>query len=80
MRGNAERSIGLAELSVSFCRIPCNRFFRSRIEELRLIEAELSDEEVGIKVGIPQNYNFSRWFKVVTDMTPFQYRRSQLKG
>ena len=46
----------------------------SRIEELRLIEAELPDEEVGIKVGIPQNYNFSRWFKVVTDMTPFQYR------
>lgn len=54
-----------------------------RIEESKILlssNEKISIEEVGIKVGIPQNYNFSRWFKVVTDMTPFQYRRSQLKG
>ena len=50
-----------------------------RIEESKnlLTSGEkLSIEEIGIKVGIPQNYNFSRWFKVVTDMTPLQYRRT----
>ena len=49
-----------------------------RIEESKILlssNEKISIEEVGIKVGIPQNYNFSRWFKVVTDMTPFQYRR-----
>ena len=54
-----------------------------RIEEstkILLSEEKLAIEEVGIKVGIPQNYNFSRWFRVVTDMTPFQYRRSHLSG
>ena len=50
-----------------------------RIEESKnlLTSGEkLSIEEIGIKVGIPQNYNFSRWFKVITDMTPLQYRRT----
>ena len=54
-----------------------------RIEESKKIllsEEKLSIEEVGIKVGIPQNYNFSRWFKQLTDMTPFQYRREFLNG
>ncbi len=49
-----------------------------RIEESKILFASkerLSIEEIGIKVGIPQNYNFSRWFKMVTDMTPFQYKR-----
>ncbi len=54
-----------------------------RIEESKILltsSEKLSIEEIGIRVGIPQNYNFSRWFRVVTDMTPFQYRRSQLSG
>lgn len=52
---------------------------RLRIEESKNLltsKEKLSIEEIGIKVGIPQNYNFSRWFKVVTDMTPLQYRRT----
>ena len=54
-----------------------------RIEESKILltsKEKMSIEEIGIKVGIPQNYNFSRWFKVITDTTPFQYRRSSLKG
>lgn len=53
------------------------------IEESKILLAsneKMSIEEVGIKVGIPQNYNFSRWFKQITDMTPFQYRRTCLSG
>lgn len=53
-----------------------------RIEESKILLASenISIEEIGIKVGIPQNYNFSKWFKVVTDMTPFQYKRTVLNG
>ena len=49
-----------------------------RVEESKKILTsgeDLSIEEVGIKVGFSQNYNFSRWFRVITDMTPYQYRR-----
>lgn len=49
-----------------------------RIEESKILltsKEKLSIEEIGIKVGIPQNYNYSRWFKQLTEMTPFQYRR-----
>ena len=35
-----------------------------------------SIEEIGIMVGIPQSYNFSRWFRIVTGTTPFQYRKT----
>lgn len=54
-----------------------------RIEESKILlssEEKISIEEIGIRVGIPQNYNFSRWFRVVTNMTPFQYRREFLSG
>ena len=54
-----------------------------RIEESKILlasEEKISIEEIGIRVGIPQNYNFSRWFRAVTDMTPFQYRREILSG
>ena len=54
-----------------------------RIEESKILltsKEKMSIEEIGIKVGIPQNYNFSRWFKVITDTSPFQYRRTYLKG
>ncbi len=49
-----------------------------RIEESKIIlisGEKLSIEEVGVKVGIPQAYNFSRWFKIVTDTTPYQFRK-----
>lgn len=54
-----------------------------RIEESKTLltsKERLSIEEIGIKVGIPQNYNFSRWFKLLTGMTPFQYRRTNSSG
>lgn len=50
-----------------------------RIQESQKIlieERNLSIEEVGIRVGFPQSYNFSRWFRIVTSTTPFQYRKS----
>ena len=50
-----------------------------RIEESKKILLEnrtLSIEEVGKEVGIPQIYNFSRWFKIVTDTTPYQFRKN----
>ena len=49
-----------------------------RIEESKSIlksGERISIEEVGVRVGIPQSYNFSRWFKVITDMTPYQFRK-----
>lgn len=49
-----------------------------RIEESKIVLTSgerLSIEEVGARVGIPQSYNFSRWFKVLTGMTPFQFRK-----
>ena len=50
-----------------------------RIEESKsiLISPEkISIEEVGQRVGINEIYNFSRWFKTITGMTPQQYRKS----
>lgn len=50
-----------------------------RIEESKVLleSAErISIEEVGRRVGIPEIYNFSRWFKIVTGVTPQQYRKS----
>ena len=48
-----------------------------RIEESKRILAteNISIEEVGVRVGIPESYNFSRWFKQVTGTTPFKYRK-----
>lgn len=56
---------------------------RLRIEESKTILTsgeKLSIEEVGVKVGIPQSYNFSRWFRTITDMTPYQYRKQNYKA
>ena len=50
-----------------------------RIEESKVLLTsgeKITIEEIGAKVGIPQNYNFSRWFKTITNMTPFQYRKA----
>ena len=49
-----------------------------RIEESKNIlinNRDLSIEEVGAAVGIPQSYNFSKWFKNITMTTPFRYRK-----
>lgn len=45
-------------------------------KELLLSDKHLSIEEIGAQVGIPQNYNFSKWFKTITEMTPYQFRKS----
>lgn len=37
---------------------------------------KLSIEDIGKRVGIPEIYNFSRWFKNLTGVTPQQYRKS----
>lgn len=49
-----------------------------RIEESKMLLTsgeKMSIEEVGVRVGIPQSYNFSRWFRAVTGMTPYQFRK-----
>lgn len=53
-----------------------------RIEEAQhiLLSEPLSIEEVGIKVGIPESYNFSRWFKTITGTTPLKYRKAGNKN
>lgn len=53
-----------------------------RIEESKKIllsDKSMSIEEVGVAVGIPQSYNFSKWFKNVTSTTPFRYRKENSK-
>ena len=53
-----------------------------RIEESKKIllsNKTMSIEEVGAAVGIPQSYNFSKWFKLRTEMTPFRYRKENSK-
>lgn len=52
-----------------------------RIEESKILLAskeKISIEDIGIRVGIPQNYNFSRWFKIVTGTTPLRFRKDDL--
>lgn len=38
-------------------------------------EERISIEECGAKVGYPNIYNFSRWFKIVTGMSPSLWRK-----
>ena len=48
----------------------------SSIEEAKQIlknGEKLSIEEVGAMVGIPQSYNFSKWFRTVTGTTPYKF-------
>lgn len=50
-----------------------------RIEESKKLLSgpeKLSIEEIGKRVGIPEIYNFSRWFKTITGLTPYQYRKA----
>lgn len=49
-----------------------------RIEESKVLLLEqnkMTIEEIGRQVGIPESYNFSRWFKTVTGITPQQFRK-----
>ena len=50
-----------------------------RIEESKRLltgKEKMSIEEIGQKVGIREIYNYSRWFKTITGMTPQQYRKA----
>ena len=50
-----------------------------RIEESKKLltdGSKRSIEEVGTLVGYTQTYNFSRWFRIITGTTPFQYRKN----
>ena len=52
-----------------------------RIEESKTLLTDgtrRSIEEVGAMVGFSQTYNFSRWFRNVTDTTPFRYRQGRV--
>ena len=40
-------------------------------------KTKMSIEECGIKVGYQSLYNYSRWFKTITGMSPSEFRRSQ---
>lgn len=40
-------------------------------------ESKPSIEECGIKVGYTSLYNYSRWFKTITGMSPSHWRRTQ---
>ena len=54
-----------------------------RIEESKILLVEKekkSIEQIGESVGFSQLYNFSRWFKIVTGTTPFQYRKQSTKA
>lgn len=49
-----------------------------RIEESKLLlndPAKLPIEEIGKRVGIGELYNYSRWFKIITGVSPQQYRK-----
>lgn len=51
-----------------------------RIEKSKtyLLDPErISIEECGMRVGYPNIYNFSRWFKIVTGMSPSEWRKLQ---
>lgn len=41
----------------------------------RKIVGMRSQEEVGKRVGVPENDKFSRWFKTLTGTTPAKYRK-----
>ena len=54
-----------------------------RIEESKILltdGAKRSIEAIGEKVGFSQLYNYSRWFKIITGTTPFQYRKQSNKA
>ena len=49
-----------------------------RINESKILFKEHPNktiEEIGGMVGIPQSYNFSRWFKHITGLSPQQWRK-----
>ena len=50
-----------------------------RVEESKKLltgPEKMSIEEIGQRVDIMEIYNYSRWFKTVTGMTPQQYRKA----
>lgn len=49
-------------------------------KELLASPTKYSIEDVGKLVGIPESYNFSRWFKQITGTTPLQFRKDLRKA
>jgi AraC-like DNA-binding protein len=60
-----------------------NMNFQTWLNTLRIEESKIhltsgekiSIEEIGVRVGIPQPYNFSRWFRVLEGTTPYRYKK-----
>lgn len=46
-------------------------------KEYLCAKERISIEECGIRVGYQSLYNYSRWFKIVTGMSPSEWRRNQ---
>ena len=65
------------ELGITF-QVWLNTLRIEESKELLISKPKTSIEEIGICVGIPQTYNFSRWFKQITGETPFRWRKQQL--
>lgn len=65
------------ELGITF-QVWLNTLRVEESKELLISKPKTSIEEIGISVGIPQTYNFSRWFKQITGETPFRWRKQQL--
>lgn len=64
------------ELNTSFATW-LNTLRIEKSKEFLMDERRISIEECGVKVGYPNIYNFSRWFKIVTGMSPSEWRKLQ---
>lgn len=61
--------------------------FQTWLNSLRIEESKtyltsgekMSIEEISLRVGIPQSYNFSRWFRIIVGQTPLQYKKEHTK-
>ena len=63
------------ELNISFS-MWLNTLRIEKSKEYLCSEEKMSIEECGIKVGYTSLYNYSRWFKVITGVSPSQYRKT----
>lgn len=66
------------ELNLSFTTW-LNTLRIEKSKELLCSCEKCSIEECGRRVGIPEIYNYSRWFKTVTGMSPAAYRKNFCK-
>ncbi len=64
------------ELQVSFA-MWLNTLRVEKSKEYLCGNEKISVEDCGIKVGYTSLYNYSRWFKTITGMSPLQWRKTQ---